>query len=421
MAKNVSLLGSTSRLESPTIKVTFGDKQNGYTFGVFQASMSREKDGKGYYKTLRVIYPNYVQSLEVQKINGQVNQYTLQLIYPITQTDDPNFFEKVFSSVSKTRKITFTYGDASLPTFIYKDEEAIITDVKSNFNISQSTISYTVSAVSSAALATSGTYTFINMKPKKPSDEIKRILYNSTYGLTSIFYGMTNRSLVEQEQLIASDDKVVQLESRSNVSVLEYLSYLVSCMVPSGSSNNVKQNSIYILSFVDDTTGVFGGPYFKVTKSTTNVNDDGAYEIDIGFPTANIVTEFRIDNNENYSILYDWQNSLDDSRYVRRLNNDGKWEDVYAPNISSKNEEYKTRASDMVYWTKITEYPISASITIKGLLRPAILMTKVRLNVYFFGKKHISSGLYIVTKQVDRIDMNGYRTTLNLTRIRGDE
>ena len=75
----------------------------------------------------------------------------------------------------------------------------------------------------------------------------------------------------------------------------------------------------------------------------------------------------------------------------------------------------------MVYWTKITEYPISAVITLKGLLRPAILMTRVRLNVYFFGKKHISSGLYIVTKQVDRIDMNGYRTTLNLTRIRGDE
>lgn len=93
---------------------------------------------------------------------------------------------------------------------------------------------------------------------------------------------------------------------------------------------------------------------------------------------------------------------------------------MFAPNISSKNKQYKTRTSDMVYWTKLTEYPISGSITLKGLLRPAILMSHVRLNVYFFGRKHIYSGLYIVTKQVDKVDASGYRTTLNITRIKGD-
>lgn len=47
-------------------------------------------------------------------------------------------------------------------------------------------------------------------------------------------------------------------------------------------------------------------------------------------------------------------------------------------------------------------------------------MEYVRLNVIYFGKKHTSSGLYIVTKQVDEISGNGYRTTLSLTRIGGD-
>ena len=32
----------------------------------------------------------------------QGNQYTLQIDYPIRPNDDPNFFEKVFSSVSGT-------------------------------------------------------------------------------------------------------------------------------------------------------------------------------------------------------------------------------------------------------------------------------------------------------------------------------
>jgi hypothetical protein len=48
-------------------------------------------------------------------------------------------------------------------------------------------------------------------------------------------------------------------------------------------------------------------------------------------------------------------------------------------------------------------------------------MSYVRLNVIFVGgRKHISSGLYLVTQQKDRIDGNGYRTTLALTKISGD-
>lgn len=65
----------------------------------------------------------------------------------------------------------------------------------------------------------------------------------------------------------------------------------------------------------------------------------------------------------------------------------------------------------------MTQYPISCSVTLKGLLRPAILLTYVKLNVYFYGKKHIASGLYIVTRENDYIDESGSKTTLKLTRI----
>jgi hypothetical protein len=55
------------------------------------------------------------------------------------------------------------------------------------------------------------------------------------------------------------------------------------------------------------------------------------------------------------------------------------------------------------------------------LLRPAILMTHLRLNVIFpGGRKHISSGLYLVTQQKDSINSSGYRTTLQLVKINGD-
>ena len=47
-------------------------------------------------------------------------------------------------------------------------------------------------------------------------------------------------------------------------------------------------------------------------------------------------------------------------------------------------------------------------------------MTYLRVNAMFYGQKHISSGLYIITKQEDTVDKTGYRTTLSLMRVAGD-
>lgn len=417
-SNNLNLLHTLNRIEVPYIKVVIGD----YTFGVYQKTDAK-LDYNGFYTAAKIQYPNYVKSLNITKINGQVNTYTLTLTYNITANDDPNFFEKVFSSVSKTRKIVFSYGDMSLPSYVYKDEEALITDVKTTFNMKSSSITYTVSAVSSATLLSSGCYPFIYQKEVKPSDEIKRILKeNKTYGLQDIFYGMANLTNAQLNKLIPGTDKRVTLESHTNTSVLDQLTYLVNSMIPSSSKlTQVKQKTFYVLKIVDDTTGEYGGPYFKIEEVTKDIESSDAYEIDIGFPTANIVKEFNIDNNENFSIFYDWQKELNNEEFVERLDDNGEWYTEYAPIISSKNPNYRTRLSDMVWWSKVTEYPISATIKLKGLIRPAILMSKVRLRCYFYGQKHLVSGLYIITKQQDSISERGYETTLSLTRISGDD
>ena len=85
------------------------------------------------------------------------------------------------------------------------------------------------------------------------------------------------------------------------------------------------------------------------------------------------------------------------------------------------SNDFETDAEDLAWWTKITKYPIQAQVTVMGLLRPATLMSYLRLNVIFpGGHKHIASGLYIITKQVDKIDESGYQTTLDLTKISGE-
>ena len=112
-----SLLSSQARVQVPWIKVTIGD----YTFGVFdKATRKNIKTSQGVYSGIVAQYPEYITSLSVRKINGQVNRYTLSLSYPVTDKDDPNFIEKVLSSVSHTREIIFSYGDTAMPSYIYK-------------------------------------------------------------------------------------------------------------------------------------------------------------------------------------------------------------------------------------------------------------------------------------------------------------
>lgn len=416
MSREISLLQNPIRVSTPFIKVIIGD----YTFGVFKHSEDVKKDNNGVYKIHSFQYPNYVQSLKVVKINGKVNTYELTIKYPITESNDPNFFEKVFSSVSKSRKIVFTYGDLSAPKFMYKKEEALITNVNNSFDLSGSTITYIVSAVSSCALATAGGFNFVTSEYvglHQPSSIIKRLLKNnSQFGLLDIFSGMKNMNLVESLGLIQSDDKIVELNAKTNINILDYLQYLVESMRKSSN-----ESGIYKLVVMDDTSDVLSGPYFKVVSASASGDSLDTYSLDIGFPSDNVVTSFSINNNESFSILYNYSKSLNTNEYVTRIQDDGTEVKIYSPNISSTNDEQITYSNDATWWENVTQYPITASVTLKGLLRPAILMSKVRLNVLFYGKAHISSGQYIINKQVDTINSEGCWTTLSLVRIGGDK
>lgn len=330
---SASLLASTSRVEAPFIYVKIG----GYTFGVYEQPTGGIGSNK-FYKNVSEKYPNYVQSLKITKINGTVNQYELNISYPITQDVDPNFFDKIFSSVSIDRKVIFSYGDFSLPNYIYRDEEAIITGVNEQFDIKGSVINYTVSAVSSAHLTLAGSYFFRYRANTKPSDVIKEVLFNNEYHLLDVFTGMKDKSYILTKGFIASNDKPVNIEACSNISALEYISKLVNMMIPVGASDSaVKTSSIYTLTTYEDTSSELGGPYFKVEKVETaikSLNSLCTYSIDIGYPTANIVTEFNIKQNDNWSILYDYSMNSGNTDYIKTINSQGKEEYKFSPLLS---------------------------------------------------------------------------------------
>lgn len=414
---NLDLLSTTNRVESPFIIVKIGQ----YSFGGFNKGTVGTKSTDGYYITDN--YPNFVKGLTVQKINGQVNQYTLNMVYAIKSGDDPNFFEKVLSTAQIGGDIIFTYGDWGVPSFIYKEERAIITDVRSRIIHASSTIEYTIRATSVALPLNAGNYIF-SKRHAKPSDIIKSILYNSKYGLLDVFPGMFDRDKVAQDGLIASDDKEVDIEAKTNISILDYLNYLVSCMtcITDTDSESLDLSARYMIAVFDDYRGEYGGAYFRVNKISKNagVDTSSMYTIDIRYPDKNCVIDFTYDDDRSYAIYYNYNGKVQANNYGYRVNDFGEIEPVYATTLLNSQELFKVTESTKNWWSKVTQYPITASITIKGLLKPAILLTYVKINSYFYGRKHISSGVYIITQQIDSISDAGYRTTLKLTRIAGD-
>lgn len=412
---STSLVSTQTRVESPFIIVKIGN----YTFGHCNKATDNVKLGT----LVNVTYPNYMESINITKINGAVNTYNIGMIYGITETDDPNLLEKVFSSVSKSREIKITYGDWNAPSFIFREEEAIITKVQSQVDFQNSRIKYTLTCTSKALSLKAGAFSFA-ARTGKPSDIIFEVLGNKGYGLHNIFPGMANLTTVRSKGIIASDDKSVKIEAKKNISILDYIAYLVSCMVSVNDKGGTIKSENYYWAVYDDLNNEFGGSYFKVVKVTAGsqyTTSYNTYEVDVGFPSGNYVTNFTVNQDEAWSILYNYSQSVQLPQYSYTIDKEGNIVDNFAPSLTSSSKYLKTTEADRSWWSQMTQYPITAKLTIKGLLRPALLMSYVKVNTYFYGHKHISSGLYVITKQEDHISSLGYNTTLSLTRLSGDE
>lgn len=428
MALNIgsqSLLSATSRVEVPYIKVTLA----GISFGVYikerQATQQYASTPNLSQRYVNVTYPNMVQSLVVDKnASGVVNSYKLTMTYAVRPGDDPNFIEKVISKAKATRKITFSYGDANAPNFIFREEEGLLTSVKETVNINSSTIQYTINAVSNSAVQ-GATKKDFEKRTAQPSRIIKELLFKQEYDLTSLFPGMQSLRQVEEEGFIASDDAVVEIEAKQNISVLDYLTYLVSCMrwVNDPADSN-RKTCVYHIATFDDILNEYGGAYFKVVRYTSTsealLEDQLDWvDVDIGYTNSANVVGFTINDDESFAILYDYNDTLNYNEYRYDIDAEGNLNVNKMSRVALNRELDKTTESDKTWWANMTAYPINATLTIRGLLRNVLLMSKIRVNVLFYGQKHIYSGIYIVTGQKDTVNSSGFRTTLSLTRVGG--
>lgn len=363
-------------------------------------------------------YPNYIDSMSVKKINGRINQYSFNLNYQIRPGEDPNFIDKLISRTGYQKPLKILYGDSTYPTGFFRDEEAVIIDVKHREDPSSCRITYNISAISSLGIAKSSS-TFIPVIDK-PSSQIYKLLYNSgetSEALLSAFPGMKDKRLVASRGLIPSTDSTVSIGGLTNASPLSQLTHLVSCMKSAAGFK-----SSYYITFCEDNS--MNGSYFKITEvkklnsNDLSSTDSSIYTVDINYPTDNFITNFQVCSNDYWTMAYDFAGNIPCYNYD--MDNLGNIIQTKT-NIVYKNQN--TNVSSLVkenWWTHATEFPIATKLTLKGLVTPAMLMSYIYINAYFYGQRDIASGLYVVTEENDTISGAGYTTELTLLRVAED-
>ena len=154
----------------------------------------------------------------------------------------------------------------------------------------------------------------------------------------------------------------------------------------------------------------------KLVKTNERRNAD-EFDLSIGYPGQTDVFDFQINENEMYSILYDYSGSEDQPSYAREINDEGQIVSVYRNPIATDPVLQRTTDTASTWWTQMVNYPLTATLKIRGLIRPVILTSAVNIKQYFWGQLFTTSGRYIVTSQSDIVDASGYYTQLGVMRV----
>ena len=384
-------------VEAPYIELNIG----GYKIGGYKGSLD--------------LYPNYITGMSIDKTSGELNEYTIHLVHQVRVGDDPNALDKVFSK-NQFNKITIKYGDSTSGA-TFKDTNAIINNVSMNRDYASAKIMYTINATSAGHFVTAHSMNFEALDGK-PSDRIRKLLYNSSISseLLEAFPAMKSKTIASK--LIPSNDAPIHMDKVTNTDPITYINYLVSCMSNASEKNKTIKNSVYFIYYTDDAKKGAGFEIREVKKGSISNNYNAVYEVNVGYPNENNIFGFQLTNNQNWSIMYDSHMSKAQDEYYYTIEGSGNIKKIYSPALSQSSDEMQE--VDKNWWTFMTQFPVTATLTMRGLLRPAFLTNYIKINTVFYGQKHISSGLYTILEQKDTLDGNGFRTNFSLIRV-GDE
>lgn len=367
----------------------------------------------GGYNAADDKYPNHIVGLTVEKINNKINTYTIQLIHQVRTGEDPNIIDALLSRTGYRNKIKIKYGDSATGIF-FKEEEAYIMDVSYNENVQSANIAYTIKAVSSVAFVR---YSYYSYPPVtgKPSTEINNLMYHSgqsSIELQNSFSGMRTAQAAMRRNAIPTNDAVVNIPGLANASPYDRLNQLVANMRDPNDATGT-----YMLSY-NDATNDASFRIVEVTRQDTADRDaliKNCYTLDVGFPGNTMITSFALGNDVYWPLYYKYAGKI--ASYKYDIDYNGKITKSKVNPLDVDDKFQSKNVESMNWWEYVRSYPVSATVTIKGLMKPVILMENVYIFSQIYGQEDLASGLYSIVGQTDTINGGGCSTTLQLLKI----
>ena len=369
----------------------------------------------GTYRGESNTYPNYISGLTVSKINGELNTYTINLVYQVRAGEDPNRLDKLFSA-NQFNPIKIYYGDLNA-SYVFEENGAVVTNITSQRDYVSNKINYVISATSAGTRLDAITGTFAPVT-SKPSTQLSNLMYESQYSslIKSAYPGMANKTHVFSRGLIPTNDSVVNIMGKKNISINDYMTYLVSIMSTQTESASILRNSIYMIQYYDDINSGSSFAVKKITAGSTfnNVNSN-IFEVDINYPDDALIYNFNVSTNNSWAIMYDKKVTNNAPEYFYDIDSQGNIQKTYSPNITKKASQMSE--IDKNWWSYMVNFPVKATLTMRGLLRSSYLTDYIIVNAYFYGIKHYTSGLYTIVGQEDTLNGSGFKTTLSLVKV----
>ena len=229
--------------------------------------------------------------------------------------------------------------------------------------------------------------------------------------LLGFLEGMRNKAETLAKGYIPTNDDTVYIPGLKDASLLERLMQLVSYMHDSSVIG-----SSFFLSFGDTVNNT---AFFKITEiSQTDISSDNVkncYYLDVGYPGNSFVTSFTINSDVYWPMFYKYAGTI--PNYSYDIDYSGKLISKQVNPLLLDNKYQEIDVRQMNWWEFVKTYPISASVTIKGLMKPTLLMENVYVYAQFYGEEDMATGLYSIISQQDTINGSGNFTTLELLRI----
>ena len=86
----------------------------------------------------------------------------------------------------------------------------------------------------------------------------------------------------------------------------------------------------------------------------------------VGYPDNNYVMGFSVDNNIAWSLLY--KNTSITDEFIYYIDDNGVKRKDYSPNLVSSSSILNEIQKN--WWTQMVNFPINATLTLKGLMKP---------------------------------------------------